>query len=137
VVIGFHGGLGQKTSRKFDALPATPSQSELGFHNSKVSFPVAVKSIKPSKTIYKLATTVNNKLVRFAHNWNNGMLELWPPARRAYAAYASERIMGLKKKALNAPNGINLYLQPLNQSTNQPINDIWLFDYHRQGFAIL
>jgi len=27
-------------------------------------------------------------------NWNNGMLESWPPARRACA---SERMMGLKK----------------------------------------
>jgi hypothetical protein len=27
-------------------------------------------------------------------NWNNGMLELWPPARRAYA---SERMMALNK----------------------------------------
>jgi len=25
--------------------------------------------------------------------WNNGMLERWPPARRAYAAYASERML--------------------------------------------
>jgi hypothetical protein len=53
VVIGFHGGFGQKTTRKFDALSATPGQSELGFHNSKVSFPVAVKSIKWSKKLYK------------------------------------------------------------------------------------
>jgi len=35
VVLGFHGGLGQKTSRKFDALSATPGQPELGLHNAK------------------------------------------------------------------------------------------------------
>ena len=34
VVLGFHGGLGQKTSRKFDALSATPGQPELGLHNA-------------------------------------------------------------------------------------------------------
>ena len=37
VVLGFHGGLGQKTSRKFDALSATPGQPELGLHNAKLS----------------------------------------------------------------------------------------------------
>jgi hypothetical protein len=40
VVLGFHGGFGQKTSRKFDALSATPGQSELGLHNAKF-LPVA------------------------------------------------------------------------------------------------
>ncbi len=44
---------------------------------------------------------LQNKLVRFAHNWNDGMLELWPPARSAHA-YASERMMGLKKTKLKA-----------------------------------
>jgi hypothetical protein len=28
--------------------------------------------------------------------WNYGKVECWPPARRAYAAYASERILGMK-----------------------------------------
>jgi hypothetical protein len=33
-------------------------------------------------------------LVRFAHNWNVGIVECWPPA---YRAYDSERIMGSKR----------------------------------------
>ena len=28
--------------------------------------------------------------------WNNGIVECWPPARRAYAAYASERRLGME-----------------------------------------
>jgi hypothetical protein len=36
VVLGFHGGLGQKTSRKFDTLSATPGQPEFGFQNAKI-----------------------------------------------------------------------------------------------------
>jgi hypothetical protein len=30
-------------------------------------------------------------------------------------------------------NGINPYLKPLNQSTNQPINDIWIFRINGPG----
>jgi len=32
------------------------------------------------------------KLVRFAHNWNDGTMEYWPPASNAYG---SERMLGL------------------------------------------
>jgi hypothetical protein len=39
--------------------------------------------------VQRVASILN--LIRFAHNWNGGILEYWPPARRAYG---SERKMG-------------------------------------------
>jgi hypothetical protein len=37
----------------------------------------------------------DNRLCREHMPRNDGILECWPPARRAYVAYASERKLGL------------------------------------------
>jgi hypothetical protein len=50
---------------------------------------------RPYPTGRKLGQVRENRLCREHMPRNDGILEFWPPARRAYAAYASERILGI------------------------------------------